>query len=94
MLRLWLSGDNVERRRSSDREHSLEDDFVTSRFCDERDGSMKERMNKIEVSVESLQKSVTKILIQYASIMAVIVFVGAVAGLVMQYMAIHAGVKP
>jgi hypothetical protein len=83
----------TERRRSTDREHSTEDDFVTSRFCDERDGAMKERIDKMESLVERLGEDTKKSNTQHAVIMGVIVFIGAVAGLVLQYVAVIHGMK-
>jgi tetrahydromethanopterin S-methyltransferase subunit G len=79
--------------RSDDPEY-IEDNFVRIRFCDERDNAMKDRMNKMESLVERLGEDTRKSNKQLAVIMGVIVFVGAVAGLILQYVAIIHHVKP
>ena len=81
-------------RRSSDREFNLEENFVTSKFCDERDGATKDRMTKLENSVDSIIKTVQKANMQLAAVMGGITLIGVLAGLILQYVAIQHGVKP
>jgi phage-related minor tail protein len=70
-----------ERRR----EHDLEEDYVTFRFCDERDTAMKQRMSTLEESVKGLTVAYQKAVTQIAGIVGGLTFLGIVAGLLLQY---------
>ena len=82
------------RRRVSDREEFLEDAPVTTTFCNERSGDLKRRMESMEETLKGIREENKKNSTQLAVIMGIIVFIGTVAGLAMQYFAIIHGAKP
>ena len=73
----------------------LEDHYVTIRECEAKDKSMSERVSALEASFEKMRETVQKNSVQLYTIVGSITFLGILAGLIMQYIAITHGVgKP
>ena len=74
-------------RRHDDPEY-IEDHFVRVTFCDERDRAMKNRMDKMELSVDRLVEQTNKSNTKLAVILGILMFIGTAAGILAQYIAI------
>lgn len=79
--------------RHDDAEY-IEDHFVGIKFCEGRHADMNRRLDSMESLVERLGDDTRKNNKQLAIIMSIVVFVGTVAGLVLQYFAIIHQVNP
>jgi hypothetical protein len=70
----------------------LEDHYVTIRECEIREGTMSERVSALEGAVGEIRKAVQKNSSQLYTIVGGITFLGIIASLILQYIAITHGV--
>jgi uncharacterized membrane protein len=64
-------------------------DYITESFCKERSGSMRERLERVENSVELLRDAYSKTVAQIAAIVGGITVLGIIASLVLQWISLN-----